>query len=295
VDIKYLTDIPNYVALWLFDIYLYEITFRDYKTWTTICYFWDDKSKSSVFIAFDLFKNLMLNIWINLKDITFQFDWWAEFSNIRINWVKWDLIEMIERDFGWYNLINRKEQNWHVETFHRRIEEDLFDTKVITKLKEKLKNNEISKEDLKKEILKLLHKYILNFNNYWYSSYKPRYEIFWKKSPLMIAKEDWKEEIEAWVINIEFLEKYAWAYDVSKAYSLVRINDYASILNAYTLLLENKFDLAVNFTKLISDNYLEQFYEFLSPNFEFNKSGRIWNGTIEIKELFCLTIKHFFI
>lgn len=27
VDIKYLTDIPNYVKLWLFDIYLYEITF----------------------------------------------------------------------------------------------------------------------------------------------------------------------------------------------------------------------------------------------------------------------------
>ncbi len=57
--------------------------------------------------------------------------------------------------------------------------------------------------------------------------------------------------------------------------------DYSSILNAYTLLLENKFDLAVNFIKLISDNYLEQFYEFLNPSFESNKTGRIWNGTIE--------------
>lgn len=283
VDIKYLTDIPNYVDLGLFDIYLYEITFRDYKTWTTICYFWDDKSKSSVFIAFDLFKNLMTNIWINLKDITFQFDWWAEFSNIRINWVKWDLIEMIEKDFEWYNLIERKEQNWHVETFHRRIEEDLFDTKAITKLKEKLKNNEIAKEDLKKEVLKLLNKYILNFNNYWYSSYKPRYEVFWKKSPLTITKEDWKKEIEAWVINIEFLEKYTWAYDISKAYSLVRINDYSSVLNAYTLLLENKFDLAVNFTKLISDNYLKQFYDFLDTKSDSSKSSRIWNGTIDFK------------
>ena len=32
--------------------------------------------------------------------------------------------------------------------------------------------------------------------------YKPRYEVFWKKSPLQIAKEDWKEKIENWKINI---------------------------------------------------------------------------------------------
>lgn len=62
VDIKYLTDIPNYVRLWLFDIYLYEITFRDYKSWLTLCFFWDDRSKSSVMLAFDVFKKLMLNI-----------------------------------------------------------------------------------------------------------------------------------------------------------------------------------------------------------------------------------------
>ncbi len=95
VDIKYLTDIPNYVKLWLFDIYLYEITFRDYKSWLTLCYFWDDRSKSSVWVAFELFKKMMMNVWVNFKDITFQFDGWAEFSNIRINGVKWGLIEMI--------------------------------------------------------------------------------------------------------------------------------------------------------------------------------------------------------
>lgn len=282
VDIKYLTDIPNYVTLWLFDIYLYEITFRDYKTWLTICYFWDDKSKSSVLIAFEIFKKMMFNIWVNFKDITFQFDWWAEFSNIRINDIKWALIEMIERDFWWYNLINRKEQNWHVETFHRRIEEDLFDTKYISNLKEKINNKEITKQELRGEILKLLNKYILNFNNYWYSSYKPRYAVFWKKSPIMIAKEDWKKEIEQWTININFLEKYAWAYDITRAYSLVRIQDYSNIVNAKMMILENKFDFAVNSIRLISDNYLSQFYEFLNPDFQFNKSGRIWNGTIDV-------------
>lgn len=284
VDIKYLTDIPNYVKLGIMDIYLYEITFRDYKSWLTICFFWNDKSKSSVIIAFEMFKKLMNNIWINLKEISFQFDWWAEFSNIRINNIKWVLIEIIERDFKWYRLIKRKEQNWHVETFHRRIEEDLFDTKAISNLKEKLKKWKIIKLDLKKEILKLLNTYILNFNNYWYSSYKPRYDLFWKKSPVTIVKEDFKEEIEEWKININFVEKYCWAYDVSSCYNLTRSHDYSSIINSVILLNENKFDLASKEIKMLSDNYLYQFYDFIDST----KSGRIWNGTIEFSILFSL-------
>jgi hypothetical protein len=43
------------------------------------------------------------------------------------------------------------------------------------------------------------------------------------------------------------------------------------------MMKENKFDLAINFTKLISDNYLQEFYDFLDST----KSSRIWNGTIE--------------
>jgi len=285
VDIKYLTDIPNYVKLWLFDIYLYEITFRDYKSWLTICYYWDDKSKSSVIIAFEVFKRLMINIWINLKDITFQFDWWAEFSNIKISWSKWLLIDMIERDFAWYNLIKKKEQNWHVESFHRRIEEDIFDTKYISDLKQKVDNWELDKTDLKKEILKLLNIYVLNFNNYWYSSYKPRYELFWKKSPISIIKEDWKQEKrdkKNKKLNFNFLEKYTWAYDISNAYSLTRIKDYSYIVEANILSKEEKIDFAKKSLKLISDNYLQEFYDFLNSK----KSGRIWNGTIEICEFY---------
>ena len=91
-------------------------------------------------------------------------------------------------------------------------------------------------------------------------------------------KEDWKQEIEAKSFDINFLEKYTWAYDVSKAYWLNRIKDYTNILQASIMIKENKFDLAINFTKLISDNYLQEFYDFLDPN----KSGRIWNGTIEV-------------
>ena len=286
LDIKYLTDIPNYVKLWLFDIYLYEITFRDYKSWLTICYYWDDRSKSSVLIALEMFKKLMISIWVNLKDIYFQFDWWAEFSNLRINNVKWVIIEMIEKEFWWYVLINKKEQNWHVESFHRRIEEDLLDTKYISNLKDKVKAWIIDKINLKKEILKLLNKYILNFNNYWYSSYKPRYELFWKKSPMKIIKEDWKEDIETNNFDIWILEKIAWAYDVTKAYNLTRISDYSSIIMANILLQQEKFDLAKNFITLISDNYLKEFYEFL----DYNKSGRIWNETIDCKILNIINI-----
>jgi len=50
---------------------------------------------------------------------------------------------------------------------------------------------------------------MLNFNNYWYSSYKPRYEVFGKKSPINIVKEDWNNKIESKKIDISYLEKYA--------------------------------------------------------------------------------------
>ena len=176
--------------------------------------------------------------------------------------------------------INRKEENGHVESFHRRIEEDLFDTKVISDLKEQLDKWKITKEELKPKILKLINIYILNFNKYWYTSYKPRYEVFWKKSPLDITKEDWKEEINKWKINIEFLEKYAGAYDVSKAYNLTRVSDYSNVLNSIMLLKENKFDLAVKSYKIISNNYLVQFKEFISNSLS-DSSGLIWNETIQ--------------
>ena len=282
VDIKYLTDIPNYVKLWIFDIYLYEITFRDYKTGLTICYFWDDRSKTSVTLAFEMFEKLMNNIWVVLKDIEFQFDWWAEFSNIRINDVKWELIEMIEKKYKGFSLINRKEQNWHVETFHRRIEEDLFDTGAITKLKEQVRKWTLSKDQLKPKILWLLNEYILNFNTYWYSSYKPRYEVFWKQSPLEIAKQDWKEEITKGEISIEFVEKYFWAYDVSRVYNMTRVSDYSHVVNSCMLLKEKKFDLARDSFKLMSNNYLDEFYDFSSHSGN-STSGLIWSGTIEVK------------
>jgi len=85
-----------------------------------------------------------------------------------------------------------------------------------------------------------------------------------KKSPLEIAKEDWKEEIIEGKINIEFIEKYFWAYDISRVYTINRISDYSHILNSYMLLKENKFDLDKKSFKLIYNNYLDEFYNFIN-------------------------------
>jgi len=41
-----------------------------------------------------------------------------------------------------------------------------------------------------------------------------------------------------------------------------RISDYLSVLNSYILLQENKFDLAKKSFTLISNNYLDEFYDF---------------------------------
>ena len=57
-------------------------------------------------------------------------------------------------------------------------------------------------------------------------------------SPLQIMKEDWRKEIESKEIQIEFVEKYFGAYDLTRAYNMKRISDYPSVLNSYILLLK---------------------------------------------------------
>jgi hypothetical protein len=51
----------------------------------------------------------------------------------------------------------------------------------------------------------------------------------------------------------------------------MRIHDYSGIINSSILLKENKFDLASKEIKLLNNNYLDQFYEFLDSD----KSGPI--------------------
>ena len=86
-------------------------------------------------------------------------------------------------------------------------------------------------------------------------------------------------------ILLEFVGKYFWAYYVSRAYNMNRIADYSYVLNSYMLLKENKFDLAKESFKLVSNNYLDEFYDFTNNTLDY-QSGLIWNGTIENKVLF---------
>lgn len=103
--------------------------------------------------------------------------------------------------------------------------------------------------------------------------------MFGKKSPVAIVKEDWKKEIEENTLQVKFLEKYMWAYDISRAYSLTRIHDYSSIVDASIMQQEDKFENVAHSITLISGNYLAEFYEFMDSG----RSGRIWNGTIDSK------------
>jgi hypothetical protein len=51
----------------------------------------------------------------------------------------------------------------------------------------------------------------------------------------------------------------------------MRIHDYSNIINSSILLKENKIDLALKEIKLLNNNYLDQFYDFINSS----KSGRI--------------------
>ena len=79
----------------------------------------------------------------------------------------------------------------------------------------------------------------MNCCKYWYSSYPPRLECFWKKSPLDITKEDWKDEIKDWNIDLKYLENYCGAYDVSTAYNMTRKQDFACVINSIIGIKEN--------------------------------------------------------
>lgn len=259
LDIKYLTDIPNYVALWLDRIYLYQITFRDYKTWLTIVFYWNNRDKTRVFIALSMFKYLLELVWVGPKKVTIQIDWWAEFSNLKINWTKWALIEYIEKEFAWYRLIDRKEQNWHVESFHNLIEKHLFDTKKVSNLKSKIKSNKD-----KHKIIPLISDYIRNFNMYWYSSYQPRYATFWKKSPIQIAKQD-----IPW-LRIDLIEKYFLAYDVDCAFNMKKPS---SFLTLFKSAIHYNEEVVANQQKITTITNSYAYFDYFSSLFS---SGHIW-------------------
>ena len=260
VDIKYLSDIPNYIQLWLNNIYLYQITFRDFKSWLSLVFYWNNRDKSRVFVSFLIFKFLLKLVWINPKLVSVQMDWWAEFSNIKINWSKWPLINFIESNFKWFSIIKRKEHNWHVEAFHNLIEKHFFDTKQVADLKNLIK----SKKD-KSIILPLIANYIKQFNKYWYSSYLPRYKTFGKKSPIQIIKEDlWNS------VRVDLIEKYFTAYDVDCVFNMKKKYDYISLLSC-TIYYNENFVENQGKSSILKSNFVD--FDYFASLFS---TGQIW-------------------
>lgn len=270
IDIKYLTDIPNYVALWLSNIYWYQITFRDFKSGFTLVFYWNNRDKTRVFMALKIFKMFLELIWIDTREVTLQIDWGAEFSNIKIDWSKWVLIKYIEQYFKWFKIINKKEENWHVEAFHLLIERDLFDTKQIFNLKRVIKN----KTD-KSKVIPTIAKYIQNFNRYWYSSYKPRYNTFWKKSPLQIIKDDL-----GWLIDINLLIKYFTAYDIDWMFNTNRTNEYLLLLKSA---IHYNEEIVANQDKIITLNSNSYSFAYFSSKFSTSQIWVNWYKLFYIK------------
>ena len=59
-------------------------------------------------------------------------------------------------------------------------------------------------------------------------------------------------------------EEYLGAYDVSKAHSMTRRKDYVNLLSSIIQINENNFDSSVKHIKMISQNYFNEFADFLN-------------------------------
>lgn len=221
LDIKYIIDIPNMVKSWLAFLYPYQITFRDFKSGAVIKFFWHWRDSARVHIATQVIGCLLQHVWIDLKKVILQVDWWWEFSTLKINGAEWQYLEYLKATFGWYRIIQRKEQNWHVEAYHRICEEDFMDTRASVDDMKWLDKNE------KKQLFLIrADEYTKRHNMYWFSSYTPRYKVFWKKSPLQIIIDDrWGK------INHSIIENYFGAYDVDCGIRLIQKNSYKTLIN----------------------------------------------------------------
>ena len=258
VDIKYLIDIPNMLKSEIAFIYPYQITFRDFKSWAVILFFGRNRDTSRVMVATQVFGVILQQLWIDLKNVLLQFDGWAEFGTIRINWSEGKYLEYVNKNFKWYKLIERKEHNGHVEAYHRICEEDFMDTEeVIADMKRK------TREEKKIMFIDRTHEYVKNHNKYWFSSYRPRYETFWKKSPQQIIIDDWGDRI-----NHHILETYFGAYDVDWWIKLPQKNTYKTLINA-----------------IINNNILEANYPYNVCPTENRPSGQLWDRLYKVGNL----------
>ena len=155
--------------------------------------------------------------------------------------------------------MDKKEQNWHVESFHNLIEKYFFDTKKVSNLKSKIK----TKKD-KVKIIPLISDYVRNFNMYWFSSYKPRYATFWKKSPIQIANQD-----IPW-LRTELIKKYFLAYDIDCAFNMWKPSDFLTLFKSIIYYNEG---IVENQQKITTITNSYAYFDYFSHLFS---TGHIW-------------------
>jgi transposase len=130
IDVKYLTDIPNYFKNWYFNGFpKYQITARDYKTgWTVIGYSMaNDTTSVGIFVAYVLM--VLTCAGVDISKISFQSDNGSEFRNSSTKG-KLTLYEEILTLAGVkfrFIPVNKPTFNSDVESFHGRVEKELYD------------------------------------------------------------------------------------------------------------------------------------------------------------------------
>jgi transposase InsO family protein len=125
MDVKYLTDIPNYVGQMNSPEYpSHQYTIRCLSTGATFLTFADGVSKTYATITVRRFLSHLKKFNIPLNEVVIQTDTGAEFTGPR------GFTQAVEEEFGAHHRLVRRPNpnaNADVESFHNTIEEEFYD------------------------------------------------------------------------------------------------------------------------------------------------------------------------
>jgi transposase len=129
IDVKYLTDIPNILSdVMINNLPKYQITARDYKTGLTFISFAHEKSNTSVGIFTDYLIEHLKNAGIDVTKSHFQSDNGGEFRYLAKKTGFTMFEEVCMRNGVNYRFIPPASPTFNsdVESFHQRIEKELY-------------------------------------------------------------------------------------------------------------------------------------------------------------------------
>jgi transposase len=130
IDVKYLTDIPKYYKNWYFNGFpKYQITARDYKSgWTVVGYsMTNDSTNVGIFVAYVLMTLKCAGV--DISKVTFQSDNGSEFRSSSTTGklsLYEEILTLANVNFRFIP-VRRPTFNSDVESFHGRIEKELYD------------------------------------------------------------------------------------------------------------------------------------------------------------------------